>query len=158
MDTKELQKLCEAVARDLSVYNYSEIPKAQDEAAAQFSHDSWPNLIKFLKTLEVFNTTNLETLILKAVIEHPSFIKHIPNPTENMQLISIKSNAYNIKLIKKPSEKVKLMAVSIDGFTIRFIENPSNAVQLAAVKQDKCSFNYIKNPCNAVKKFLEETS
>lgn len=47
INTKELQKLCEAVVRDLQCYNYSDISMAQDWAWANFESASLPALEKF---------------------------------------------------------------------------------------------------------------
>lgn len=47
LDTGRLQKLCEAVVRDLKGYNKATIPKAQDESWAQLTYGSLPELEAF---------------------------------------------------------------------------------------------------------------
>lgn len=49
LDTKKLQELCEAVARNCDGCNNGTIPKAQDEEWAELVNGTLPALRKFLK-------------------------------------------------------------------------------------------------------------
>lgn len=48
LDTSELQRLCELVAKHAKEYNASTIPKAKDESWSQLVSDSLPQLEQFI--------------------------------------------------------------------------------------------------------------
>ena len=48
LNTRKLQALCEAVARDSKGYNEGTIPKAQDEDWARLTYESLPALEAFI--------------------------------------------------------------------------------------------------------------
>jgi hypothetical protein len=60
-------------------------------------------------------------------------IKKIKNPSEAVQLASLKSYGWcNLKYIENPTEAVQLTAVSYSGYAIMYIENPPpNLIKIA---------------------------
>ena len=97
------------------------------------------------KETDIYNLTSkayiddLETIIVnlddieKKIYDNPLEIANIDNPSEKLQLISVKRFGRAIKHIKNPTEKVQLISVKQDGNAIKYINNPSEAVQLEAV-------------------------
>ena len=81
-------------------------------------------------------------------------IGHIKNPSVEVQLAAIKTNAEAIKYIVKkaivPSEEVQLAAVSEYGGAIEYIDNPTEKAQLAAVTQNGLAIKHIDNPSEEV--------
>lgn len=62
--------------------------------------------------------------------------KYIKNPSQKIQLYSIKMDYTNIHYIKNPTEDVQLKAIKYgDFFALAFISNPSEKVQLEVVKK-----------------------
>lgn len=76
---------------------------------------------------------------------NPELIKIIPNPSETLQLASIKHLSDNIKNIKNPTEKVQLQAVKDNPENVRFIKNPTETVQLYIVLNAPNFIIYLKD-------------
>ena len=69
---------------------------------------------------------------MAAVTKYVSAIRHIQNPTEDVQLAAVKANADAIIYIKNPSEAAQLEAISKEIFNLNYIKEPSNAaIELA---------------------------
>lgn len=80
-----------------------------------------------------------------------SFIKHLENPSEEVQLLAISNNPFAIKYIKNPTDTVKFEAIKNNGVYIEFIKEPSLELQLVAVNQFGSAIKYIKNASLKVK-------
>jgi len=90
------------------------------------------------------------TAQMKMIMQNPSSIKTIPNPSEALQLAAVNLLSATIGFIENPTEKVQIAAVSKYGPAIRYIDNPSEAVQLAAVENNGHAIEYIENPSEKV--------
>lgn len=77
-------------------------------------------------------------------------IRHINNPSEELQLIAVKENGSAIQYINNPSEKVQMEALIRNPSAIYYINNPSEELQLFALKQDPRVIIDIKNPTEKV--------
>ncbi|MCS7317738.1 MAG: hypothetical protein NZZ41_05455 [Candidatus Dojkabacteria bacterium] len=114
--------------------------------------DKYPILWKiFTPIAEKYETIFLnknpsEELQIKTIKRRLDDFKYIKNPSERAQLEAIKYKPYFIKYIENPSENVQLAAVRKDGLVIEFIKNPSENVQLEAVRKDGLAIKFIKNP------------
>ncbi len=51
---------------------------------------------------------------------------------QTKELMKVRENAYAIKHIKNPSKEMQLAAVQENGHAIEYIENPSDKIRLAA--------------------------
>ena len=85
-----------------------------------------------------------------AVKGKPKCITYIDNPSEALQLRSVKENGFAIQNIKNPSEKVQLEAVKETACTISFIKNPTDRVIREAIK----NFEYRENN-NYILRFIK---
>ena len=68
-----------------------------------------------------------------------------------IKLIRYKSSL--IEYIENPDEEIQLLAVSDNGYNIRFINDPSDKIKLAAIKRNPYPIKYIKNPTKKAKRF-----
>lgn len=71
-------------------------------------------------------------------------IKFIENPSESLQIESIKFDPWSIKFIKDPSDDIKMLAVSINPRTIHNIKNPSINLIKFAISKDSSIENELK--------------
>lgn len=90
------------------------------------------------------------TAQMKMIMQNPSSIKTIPNPSEALQLAAVNLLSATLGFIENPTEKVQIAAVGKYGPAIRYIDNPSEAVQLAAVENNGHAIEYIENPSEKV--------
>jgi hypothetical protein len=79
-------------------------------------------------------------------------IKYVKQPSEELQLAAVGSNANSIQHIKNPTERVQLLAITKVPSTIKYITNPSEAIQLAAVAKAAISIQHIDNPTEKVQR------
>ena len=105
-----------------------------------------PEVLKKLK----FNLKNLiNDNQIKYVKHNERMINYIDNPSEEVQLETVKKDGYAIEIIIskgiKPSKEVILAAIKSNGYAIKYIDNPSEEFQLEAVKTDGHAIEYI-NP------------
>jgi len=85
------------------------------------------------------------------ILEHkPDIIKHIKNPTEEMQMLAVKADGRLIKDIKNPSEELQLAAINETPEAFEFIKNPSEEMQMLAVQENGSAVRFIKNPSEKV--------
>ena len=75
------------------------------------------------------------------------------NMTEEEQIEYVQEKYYNIKHINNPSLNVQLAAVKRNAWVIQFIDNPSLEVQLLVVKNNISAILYINNPSEEIKKY-----
>lgn len=77
--------------------------------------------------------------------------------TEEKQLNAMKDSLGSIiSIIKNPTEKVQLESVKFNGNNINFIKNPSAKVQIAAITNNIFAMQYIKNPTTEVKNYYND--
>ena len=65
---------------------------------------------------------------------------------EMSDLEKVRNDPYVIRHIKNPSLEVQLAAVRQDGYAIMYIKNPSEKVQIVAIMQNPDAIKYIKEP------------
>lgn len=87
-------------------------------------------------------------LQLLAAKSYRTVATEIKNPIKEVQLIAVQANPLSLikiakNLGKDPNEDIQLEAVKRDGLAITAIENPSEAVQLAAVQENGDAIRYI---------------
>lgn len=82
----------------------------------------------------------------KALQTNPRLIQDIENPTEEFQLIAVKSAGLVIQFIKNPSINVQLAAINKAGTSIQFIDNPCEIVQHSAIKNRPTNISLITDP------------
>ena len=175
---KELLKLYVSSKKDITEAQYDYIKNDDDllfyylVAGNEPMNDS-VNIEKFYKSLN----ENKQKYLLK---RQSKYIEYIDNPSEQLQLATVKQDGRAIYYIINneikpseqvqlaavqqkglaiayiihngiiPSEQVQLAAVQKDGEAIKFIENPSEQLQLAAVIQDCYAIAHINNPSEYV--------
>lgn len=71
----------------------------------------------------------------------------------NIQAI-LSENGKSIKHIGNPSEELQLIAVRDDGLALEYITNASEQVKQEAVKQDPLAIKFINKPSHMVKQIL----
>ena len=73
--------------------------------------------------------------------------KHeLPVPNEEVQIIAVSKDGFNIQHIKDPTEAVQVAAVSKHEYCLEVIDNPCNLAQLIAIEKDIGTFDYIVDP------------
>lgn len=99
---------------------------------------------------EVFLPLEDRGFQMRMLINNPSNIRYLKNPSPVTQMYAIMCDVSTLQLIKNPTEEVQLYAVKQNGGMISYLENPSEEVQMAAVKQRGTAIKYIDNPSNKV--------
>jgi hypothetical protein len=120
-------------------------PKAQ-YVPLRSIHDKPITRKSSAEVLNINISANFFGMICK---KYKTVMKHIFNPSEDVQLVAVNSDPYSIQYIKNPPESVQLSLVSKMGHLIEYIKNPSEAVQLVAVRHD-LAIQYINNPSEEV--------
>lgn len=77
-------------------------------------------------------------------------IRYLKNPTEKVQMIAVKKNTETLEWIEKPTEAVQLAAIDKNYEAIGFIQNPTEKAQMAAVNKNGNAIQYINNPTKRV--------
>ena len=113
----------------------------------QLPQQAWASVGLFVPLLAVRHMKNPTPEIeLAAVKQNGNVIKYIPNPTPETQLAAVKQDIQSIRYINNPTPEVQLAAVKSFGPAIEYIKRPSPEVQLAAVKSFGTAIEYIKRP------------
>jgi hypothetical protein len=131
----------------------------KDDSVIKFYLNYLYNNIKDDKTINTALLTIIleidnnppEQVQLMAVQQDGYNIKYIKNPSEQLQIEAVKQNGNAIEFIQNPTEEMQLMAVNYDGYALGYIKNPSEKVQMAAIKQNGKSIVYIDNPTEEMK-------
>ena len=94
---------------------------------------------------------------LSLVKYNPHIIMYMKEPSEKLQIASVREDANALLRIKKPSETVQIEAVKKQPDIIEFINNPSEEVQLAAIRESSDALGDIKkNATEKAKKLHQE--
>jgi hypothetical protein len=117
-----------------------------------FPEDKWMDAVERDGYAIVYIKDPSEAMQMVSVKERGNFIEYIETPSEAVQMAAVNQNGYAIHYIKNPTEAVQMAAVNQNGYAIEHINDPSEAVQLAAVNQDRRAIRHIKNPSEAVQK------
>ena len=86
------------------------------------------------------------SLQLEAVSVFGSAVKHIPDPSEEIQRLAVENDVSSIEYIENPSEWVQMYVVSKDICNIYYIKSPIEKVQLYAIEKCRYILYLIRNP------------
>ena len=81
-------------------------------------------------------------------------MNHWNNMSEELQLLAINVNPYIIKHIRNPSKNVQKRAMYWDSQVFTHIENPTDESQLKYIDGNPFKVRYIKNPSDDVLKHV----
>ena len=88
------------------------------------------------------------------LVDPASFLHHyfkkIPNPSEQVQLLTVSYYPWSISLIPQSSHQVRMTALRLNPRTIVHIEHPNEQEQLFVVKQQPFLILDIKHPTHRV--------
>ena len=120
------------------VYALGELPKELQLKAINLAIEQDKNIIRHM-------TNPCEEVQLLSVKNFPDSVYDIKNPTEHVQLEAVKTKCTSIKYIKNPSEQLQLEAIKNDcGFVVKYIENPTEKVQLMVIEENPELIKLIK--------------
>ena len=137
------------VAPEDSFTDYGNITKSIDDVDInKYNSELGYNLDDLLNSLGIndYKNINLEELITKNSKYFKVLISSNIDINDNLKVLAVKNNAYNIQYIKNPSEQVQLEAVSVTNDIIKLIENPTEQVKNISVKRNSYNIRFIKNP------------
>lgn len=87
---------------------------------------------------------------LKAMLEeNPMLVQGIPNPSEEIQMLCVKTNAWSLTFIENPTPAVLTQAYRGEYSLIQNNPNPTEEQQVAAATNSFFVFDYLENPCRA---------
>jgi hypothetical protein len=90
---------------------------------------------------------------IKSVEKTPEYIRHIKNPTPQVQMVAIKDEPYNIRYVKNPTPQVQMVAVENSPYVIQYIIKPTDEVQDYIFDNDSEFIRFIKNPNEKIKQY-----
>ena len=69
---------------------------------------------------------------LEALLEEPSVIRFIRNPTDTEQLLAVQEHPFYIQFIKNPCHATQTLAINKNRDAILLINNPSDEIAMLA--------------------------
>ena len=97
---------------------------------------------EFLNKLNALDIS-IDGIALAAVEQNGYAIRHIKNPSEEVQLAAVKKNGHIIRFIKETSELVNLEAVRECGDAIQYIKKPTPEMIILSLEQNKENMKHI---------------
>ena len=87
-----------------------------------------------------------ELALVYQVMQNPSKVAELENPTEPIQLAAVRKNGIMVRYFKNPSEEVQKSAVAQTGHALEYLKNPSEEVKAHAIEHHPYAIKYVKHP------------